>query len=105
MRKQVASFQQSRTFFFFSASIRSPSGHHPALYTLPVVFTASCAFLLPIDAISLITYSKGYYRMFDMLLPDLRLSLTVFAALPSTLMTIFTSPLNVLSERGIRKLS
>jgi solute carrier family 13 (sodium-dependent dicarboxylate transporter), member 2/3/5 len=45
------------------------AGHNPALYALPVVFTASCAFLLPLDAVPLVTYSKGYYRMVDMLLP------------------------------------
>ncbi len=45
------------------------NGANPALYALPVAFTASCAFLLPLDAVSLITFSKGYYRMTDMLLP------------------------------------
>jgi solute carrier family 13 (sodium-dependent dicarboxylate transporter), member 2/3/5 len=45
------------------------SGHNPALFALPVAFTASCAFLLPLDAVPLVTYSKGYYRMLDMLAP------------------------------------
>jgi sodium-dependent dicarboxylate transporter 2/3/5 len=45
------------------------TGQNPALYTLPVVFTASCAMLLPLDAVTVITYAKGYYRMTDMLLP------------------------------------
>jgi sodium-dependent dicarboxylate transporter 2/3/5 len=45
------------------------TGHNPALYGLPVAFTASCAFLLPLDAVPLMTYSSGYYRMFDMLIP------------------------------------
>ena len=45
------------------------TGRNPALYALPVVFTASCAFLLPLDAVPLVTYGKGYYRMFDMFLP------------------------------------
>jgi len=49
-------------------------GQSPALYGLPVVFTASCAFLLPLDAVPLVTYGKGYYRMFDMFLPGLMLS-------------------------------
>ena len=47
------------------------SGHSPALFALPVVFTASCAFLLPLDAVPLVTYSKGYYRMLDMLKPGI----------------------------------
>ncbi len=49
--------------------LATSSGQNPALYGLPVVFTASCAFLLPLDAVPLVTYSRGYYRMFDMFLP------------------------------------
>jgi sodium-dependent dicarboxylate transporter 2/3/5 len=49
--------------------LATSTGQNPALYGLPVVFTASCAFLLPLDAVPLVTYGKGYYRMFDMLLP------------------------------------
>jgi len=45
------------------------SGQSPALYALPVAFTASCAFLLPLDAVPLITYARGYYRTLDMLAP------------------------------------
>jgi sodium-dependent dicarboxylate transporter 2/3/5 len=45
------------------------------LYALPVAFTASCAFLLPLDAVPLVTYGKGYYRMFDMLRPGAVISL------------------------------
>jgi sodium-dependent dicarboxylate transporter 2/3/5 len=41
----------------------------PMLIALPVIFTASCAFLIPLDAVALITYSKGYYKMFDMFWP------------------------------------
>ena len=51
------------------------TGQNPALYTLPVVFTASCAMLLPLDAVTVITYAKGYYRMTDMLLPGLVISI------------------------------
>jgi sodium-dependent dicarboxylate transporter 2/3/5 len=50
------------------------AGVNGALYALPVVFTASCAFLLPLDAVPLVTYSKGYYKMFDMFVPGLILS-------------------------------
>ena len=49
--------------------LATSTGQNPALYGLPVAFTASCAFLLPLDAVPLVTYGKGYYRMFDMLLP------------------------------------
>ena len=49
-------------------------GQPPILLVLPVIFTASFAFLLPLDAVALITYSKGYYRMTDMLWPGLVIS-------------------------------
>ena len=51
------------------------TGQNPALYALPVAFTASCAFLLPLDAVPLLTYGKGYYRMLDMLAPGTILSI------------------------------
>ncbi len=44
-------------------------GHEPQVYALAVVFTSSCAFLLPLDSVPMVTYSKGYYRMLDMVLP------------------------------------
>jgi sodium-dependent dicarboxylate transporter 2/3/5 len=50
------------------------AGVHPALYALPVAFTASCAFLLPLDAVALLTYSRGYYRMHEMLAPGALIS-------------------------------
>ena len=50
------------------------TGQNPALYALPVAFTASCAFLLPLDAVPLVTYTKGYYRMLDMFAPGVILS-------------------------------
>ncbi len=48
------------------ALLAKETGHNPALLALPVAFTASCSMLLPIDPVPLITYAKGYYRMFDM---------------------------------------
>ena len=51
------------------------AGQNPALYALPVAFTASCALLLPLDAVPLLTYSKGYYRMHEMLVPGGLISL------------------------------
>jgi sodium-dependent dicarboxylate transporter 2/3/5 len=60
-------------------------GVNPALYALPVIFTASSAFLLPLDAVPLVTYSQGYYRMLDMFLPGLVISV-VWVILMTTLM-------------------
>jgi sodium-dependent dicarboxylate transporter 2/3/5 len=56
------------------ALLAKETGHNPALYALPVAFTASCAFLLPLDPVPLLTYTKGYYRMVDMFVPGAVLS-------------------------------
>jgi sodium-dependent dicarboxylate transporter 2/3/5 len=64
------------------------TGRNPALYGLPVVFTASCAFLLPLDAVPLVTYGKGYYRMFDMLLPGALISVAWVVVMTASLMLI-----------------
>lgn len=63
------------------------TGVNPALYALPVAFTASCAFLLPIDAVPLLTYGKGYYKMFDMFPPGLILSV-IWVILMTALLAI-----------------
>ena len=56
------------------AILAERAGANPALYALPVVFTASCAFLLPLDAVPLVTYSRGYYGMLDMAKPGILIS-------------------------------
>ena len=63
------------------------AGVNPVLYALPVIFTASCAFLLPLDAVPLVTYSRGYYRMFDMFLPGLVIS-AVWVVLMTALLIV-----------------
>jgi len=67
------------------------TGQNPALYALPVAFTASCAMLLPLDAVAVITYAKGYYRMTDMLVPGAIISV-VWVIVMTALMT-FVAPL------------
>ena len=52
-----------------------------------MIFTASCAFLLPLDAVPLVTYSRGYYRMFDMFLPGLVIS-AVWVVLMTALLIV-----------------
>ena len=61
---------------------------NPVLYALPVIFTASCAFLLPLDAVPLVTYSRGYYRMLDMFLPGLVISVAWVILITTLLMLI-----------------
>jgi len=47
------------------------AGVNPAVYALPVAFSASASFLLPIDPVPALTYDHGYYTMRDMLIPGL----------------------------------
>lgn len=61
---------------------------NPALYALPVIFTASCAFLLPLDAVPLVTYGKGYYKMFDMFVPGLVISAIWVVVITALLLVI-----------------
>jgi sodium-dependent dicarboxylate transporter 2/3/5 len=68
--------------------LAASTNHNPALYGLPVVFTASCAFLLPLDAVPLVTYGKGYYRMFDMLVPGLIISVAWVVAMTVVMLLI-----------------
>ena len=64
------------------------AGVNPVLYALPVIFTASCAFLLPLDAVPLVTYGKGYYRMFDMFLPGAVISVAWVVVLTGLLLAL-----------------
>ena len=68
--------------------LATSTGQNPALYGLPVVFTASCAFLLPLDAVPLVTYGKGYYRMFDMLVPGAIISMAWVVVMTALLLLI-----------------
>jgi sodium-dependent dicarboxylate transporter 2/3/5 len=63
-------------------------GRSPALFALPVAFTASCAFLLPLDAVSLVTYTRGYYRMLDMLRPGLLISLVWIILMTAVMLVV-----------------
>jgi sodium-dependent dicarboxylate transporter 2/3/5 len=67
------------------------TGQNPALYALPVAFTASCAMLLPLDAVAVITYAKGYYRMTDMLLPGAIIS--VVWVIVMTALMVWVAPM------------
>lgn len=49
------------------ASVAVSMGINPAFLVVPMGFTVSAAFLLPLDPVPLITYSSGYYNMKDYL--------------------------------------
>jgi len=75
----LVSFSSSdRSFHTASASLTSLNwvgtvGAHSA--DLFYQLFGLCAFLLPLDAVALITYGKGYYRMRDMLAPGSLISI------------------------------
>ena len=64
------------------------AGVNPALYALPVIFTASCAMLIPLDPVPLLTFSKGYYSMFDMFKPGAIISIAWVIVMTAVLMLI-----------------
>ena len=64
------------------------AGINPLLYALPVIFTASCAFLIPLDPVPLLTFSKGYYSFFDMFKPGAILAVVWVIVMTVILMTI-----------------
>jgi sodium-dependent dicarboxylate transporter 2/3/5 len=66
------------------------TGQNPALYTLPVVFMTSCGLLLPLDAVTALTYAKGYYRMTDMIMPGALISLVWVIVM--TMMMMWVAP-------------
>ena len=72
---------------------RAPATRSRATSTTAGHFTASCAFLLPFDAVPLVTCSRGYYRMFDMLPPGL-----IISAVRVVLMTALLIGIGPLAE-------
>jgi sodium-dependent dicarboxylate transporter 2/3/5 len=70
------------------ALLATETGQNPVLYALPVAFTASCAFLLPLDPVPLLTYTRGYYRMLDMLVPGAILSAIWVAVMTVLMLTV-----------------
>jgi sodium-dependent dicarboxylate transporter 2/3/5 len=64
------------------------AGVNPALYALPVVFTASCAMLIPLDPVPLLTFSKGYYTMFEMFKPGALISIVWVIVMTAILLIV-----------------
>lgn len=73
------------------ALLAGETGHNPALLALPVAFTASCAMLLPLDPVPLLTYAKGYYRAIDLARPGTVIS--VFWVIVMTALMLVIAPL------------
>ncbi|HEX2465504.1 MAG TPA: anion permease, partial [Thermoanaerobaculia bacterium] len=77
------------------ALLANETGQNPVLYALPVAFTASCAFLLPLDPVPLLTYTRGYYRMLDMLKPGAILS-AIWVVVMTVLMLVVAPAVGLL---------
>ena len=70
-------------------------GVNPALLALPMTFSVSAAFLLPLDSVPLVTYPAGYYRMYDMFKPGVYISLA-WVVILTPLMMLLAPPLGLL---------
>ncbi|MFJ7684343.1 SLC13 family permease [Peribacillus butanolivorans] len=57
------------------AVIATNIGVNPTLLVLPIAFTASCVFLLPLDPIPLVTYNYKYWKFWDMMKPGFFIAL------------------------------
>ena len=57
------------------AELTKAMGINPALMIVPLAYTASCVFLLPVDPIPLTTYKYGHWKMTDMMKPGLVISI------------------------------
>ncbi len=51
------------------AVLAEQAGINPVYLVLPIAFTASDVFLLPLDPIPMTTYNYGYWKMSDMIKP------------------------------------
>lgn len=63
-------------------------GVNPAMLAIPMGFSVSAAFLLPLDAVPLVTYPAGYYRMYDMFKPGALLSAFWVAVMTAAILII-----------------
>lgn len=65
-----------------AASLAVMLGINPAFLALPVGFLVSCACLIPLDAVPLVGFWTGYYKMYEMFKPGIFVSLAwVFVVL------------------------
>ena len=51
------------------AELSHAMGINPAIMIVPLAYTGSCVFLIPIDPIPLTTYKYNYWKMMDMMKP------------------------------------
>lgn len=76
-------------------AIAAAMGINPAILAIPVGFSVSAAVLLPLDAVSLITYQAGYYRMYEMFKPGVIISIA-WVLIITLLMYVIAAPLGLM---------
>ncbi len=74
------------------AALASTMQVNPVAFAIPMGFSVSAAFLLPLDVVSLVTFSAGYYRIIDMAKPGIVLS-AFWVVVMTLVMMIIASPI------------
>lgn len=70
-------------------------GINPAVLAIPMGFSVSAAFLLPLDPVPLVTFPAGYYRMFDMFKPGVFISVA-WVVVMTVCMFVIAKPLGLM---------
>ncbi|MDE7371426.1 MAG: anion permease, partial [Desulfovibrio sp.] len=78
------------------AALAAALNINPAVLALPLGFSVSAAVLLPLDAVSLVTYQAGYYKMSDMFRPGLIIS-AGWIIITVALMYLIATPLGLMN--------
>lgn len=78
------------------AALAAALNINPAVLALPLGFSVSAAVLLPLDAVSLVTYQAGYYKMSDMFRPGLIIS-AGWVIITVALMYLIATPLGLMN--------
>lgn len=61
---------------------------NPAFLALPVAFLVSCSCLLPLDAVPLVGFWTGYYKMYEMFKPGIFVSFAWIAVVLAVMLTL-----------------
>lgn len=70
------------------ATLSVTLGINPAFLVLPVAFLVSCSCLLPLDAVPLVGFWTGYYRMHEMFKPGVFISFAWIAVILVVMLTL-----------------
>lgn len=76
-------------------ALANSAGINPAMLAIPLGFSVSAAMLLPLDAVPMVTFPAGYYKMSDMLKPGWIISIA-WVIIMTLCMFIIARPLGLL---------